>query len=126
MPTGSDFLIMRILFDQNVPDALRRFLSDHSVEVSAELGWGRLKNGLLLAAAEESGFDLVVTADQNIRYQQNLKGRKIALVVLGSNRWPYLQKHVAEIVEAVNAVGVNSYTFIPVPLPSRPKRGQQA
>lgn len=79
---------MRVLFDKNVPYAPRRHLSPHTVEVAADLDWGRLENGDLLQAAEDAGFNLMVTGDQNIRYQQNLSERKIALVVLGSNVWP--------------------------------------
>ena len=67
---------MRILFDHNVPDPLRRSLSKHHVQTAEHLGWQRLKNGLLLKAAEEADFDLMVTTDQNIKYQQNLTGRK--------------------------------------------------
>ena len=75
---------MRILFDKNVPVQLRRYLTGHWVETSANRGWGELKNGILLKTAEVNGFDAMVTADQNIAYQQNLKERTIALVVLGS------------------------------------------
>jgi len=74
-----------------------------------------------LAAAESNGYELVLTADQNIRYQQNLSGRKIALVVLGSNLWPLLKKHPPEITAAVNDSRVGSYAFIEVPLPPKPK-----
>ena len=80
---------MRILFDHNVPRPLRKILSDHLVKRSGELGWGELRNGVLLKNAEAALFDVMITADQNIEYQQNLKERRIALVVLGSNRWPY-------------------------------------
>jgi hypothetical protein len=83
--------LMRVLFDENVPYNLRRVLSSHTVQFSAELGWGGLENGDLLSAAEAASMDVMVKADQNIRYQQNLLDRKIALVVLGSNRWPYLR-----------------------------------
>lgn len=111
---------MRILFDKNVPDPLRRSLPAHDVATSAERGWGQLRNGELLQAAEVAGFDLLVTADQNIRYQQNLTARRIALVVLGSNRWPYLQRHVAAVAAAVERARPNSYDFVEVPLPPKP------
>ncbi len=113
--------LMRVLFDKNVPYNLRPFLSNHVVQVSAELGWGGLENGDLLSAAEEAAIDVMVTADQNIRYQQNLSARKIALVVLGSNRWPYLRKRLPEIVAAVNNAGAGTFAFIDVPLPPKPK-----
>ena len=115
---------MRTLFDKNAPYPLRRYLSPHFVQTAAELGWGLLENGDLLRAAEDAGFDVMVTADQNIRYQQNLAGRSIALVVLGSNRWRYIRDHLASITAAVNAAQPGSYFFIDVPPPTRPKRIQ--
>jgi len=111
---------MNILFDKNVPFNLRRLLAHHLVQTSSELGWGRLENGDLLSAAEKAGMDVMVTADQNICYQQNLAARKIALVVIGSNRWPYLRGHLPEIVEAVNDARSGIYAFIEVPLPPKP------
>src|SRR5450432_3484198 len=109
-------LPMRILFDKNVPYPLRAYLSPHLVQVAEGLGWGRLANGDLLNAAEAAGIELMVTADQNIRYQQNLSERKIALVVLGSSLRPLLKEHLPEIVTAVNAAQIGSYAFIEVPL----------
>ena len=73
---------MRILFDHSTPAPLRRYLGGHEVTEAVELGWDRLANGELLAEAERAGFDMLLTADKNIRYQQNFTGRKIALVVL--------------------------------------------
>jgi hypothetical protein len=111
---------MNILFDKNVPYNLKRLLANHFVQTTAQLGWGGLENGDLLASAEEADIDVMVTADQNIRYQQNLAQRRIALVVLGSNRWPYLRGHLPEIVEAVNTARPGSYAFIEVLLPPKP------
>jgi hypothetical protein len=112
---------MRVLFDVNVPDPLLQHLPGHDVFLTAELGWRNLKNGTLLNAAERDGFDLMVTADQNIRYQQNLTGRKISLVVLGSNLWPFIQEHLSEITAAIEAAMPGSYTFVEISLPPRPK-----
>jgi len=68
---------LRILFDKNVPVGVRAFLQTHEVRTTVEIGWpDQLENGELLKKAEESGFDVMVTSDQNIRYQQNLTGRK--------------------------------------------------
>ena len=114
---------MRILFDKNVPVGARTFLSGHEVHTVTEMGWpGQLENGELLEAAEESGFDVMVTSDQNIRYQQNLAGRKLALVVLGSNIWPVVRKHGAAITARVDAATPGSYAFIEMPLPPKPQR----
>ncbi len=117
---------MRILFDKNVPVGVRRFLATHEVRTFVETGWPvQLENGDLLTAAEAEGFDVLVTSDQNIRYQQNLTRRKIALVVLGSNIWPIVVNHGAEILAKASAAAPGSYEFIEMPLPPRPRRGRR-
>ena len=113
---------MRIVFDKNVPVGVRRFLSAHEVRTFPEMPWHpQLENGELLKAAEAAGFDLMITADQNIRHQQNLAERKLALVVLGSNIWPIVRDHEAVIVAAVVAATPGSYHFLEMPLPPKPK-----
>jgi hypothetical protein len=107
---------MRVLFDQATPVPLRPYLKGHEVRTAAQEGWDRLKNGELLVAAETDGFDVLLTTDKNIRYQQNLAGRKIAVVVLSLQQWPSLQPHVQLVVEAVNAAVPGSYTEIDLPL----------
>ena len=115
---------MRILFDKNVPVGVRRFLLKHEVRTFVEMRWHpQLENGELLKMAEEEGFDLLITSDQNIRYQQNLTGRKLALLVLGSNIWPIVREHSAEIMAEVDAAAEGSYSFIEMPL--RPKARRQ-
>ena len=69
-----------------------------------ELGWQGLENGALLDAAEQAGFDLLLTCDQNVQYQQNFKSRKLALVILSSNHWPTLRQIAARIATAVDFV----------------------
>ena len=114
---------MRILFDKNVPVGVRRFLRGHEVHTVVEMGWpDQLENGELLKVAEQSGFDVMVTSDQNIRYQQNLAGRKLALVVLGSNIWPIVQRYWTAIVASIDAATPGSYGFIEMPLPPRPRK----
>ncbi len=109
-----------ILFDKNVPVGVRRFLLKHEVRTFVEMRWHpQLENGELLKMAEEEGFDLLITSDQNIRHQQNLTGRKLALLVLGSNIWPVVLEHSAEIMAEVDAATEGSYSFIEMPL--RPK-----
>ena len=78
---------MLVLLDNNVPRGVARALTGHSVVEARERGWAEARNGELLRNAEESGFDVLVTADKNIRYQQNLAGRRIALVILTQLRW---------------------------------------
>jgi predicted nuclease of predicted toxin-antitoxin system len=112
---------LRIIFDKNFPVGVRSFLSKHEVRTFVEMQWHpQLENGEVLKAAEASGFDVMVTSDQNIRYQQNLTGRKLALVVLGSNIWPVVRDHGAAIAARVDGATPGSYEFIEMALP--PKR----
>lgn len=85
---------MRILFDQGTPVPLRNHLSTHQVTTAFELNWGSLTNGELLAKAEAANFEVLVTTDQNLRYQQNLTQRRIAVVVIMSTSWPRIQKRI--------------------------------
>lgn len=82
---------------------------------AVERGWERLVNGALLQAAEAEGFDVFVTADKNIRYQQNLTGRKIGIVTLGNAQWPVLRHYVERVVEAVDAAVPGSYAEVEIP-----------
>ena len=81
---------MRVLFDQGTPAPLRGALTAHAVSTAYEMGWSTLSNGDLLDAAEAQ-FDAFVTTDQNLRYQQNLAGRRLAILVLPFSSWPRLQ-----------------------------------
>src|SRR5436190_20231610 len=96
-------MVMKILFDQGTPAPLRYALRGHLVATAHEMGWAQLANGDLLNAAEAS-FDAFVTTDQNLRYQQNLRGRKLAILILSTTRWPRLQRHLPEITAAVDAL----------------------
>jgi hypothetical protein len=84
---------MRILFDHVTPKGIARALTGHTVVKAKDRGWDRLTNGDLLAAAEKDGFDMLLTADKNMRYQQNLAGRNISLVVLSTPQWPVVRLH---------------------------------
>jgi predicted nuclease of predicted toxin-antitoxin system len=106
---------MRILFDHGTPAPLQSFLKMHTVSEAKDMGWDRLSNGELLRAAEDASFDLLLTTDKNIAYQQNLKGRKIAILVLGNGQWPKTRQHVEKIIEAVNAATTGSYTLVEIP-----------
>ena len=103
---------MRILFDQGTPAPLRQHLPDHQVQTAFELGWSRLTNGDLLAAAE-GRFDAVIITDQNLRYQQSLTGRSLAVLVLPTTSWPRLQSRVDEIVRALASLKEGSYLELP-------------
>lgn len=95
---------MKILLDANTPALLARFLRGHDVVRADELGWQGLENGALLDAAEQAGFDLLLTCDQNVPYQQNFASRRLALVILSSNHWPTLRRIAARIAAAVDFV----------------------
>jgi predicted nuclease of predicted toxin-antitoxin system len=87
---------MKVLLDACVPRPLRQFLPDHSVHTAQEMGWGQLKNGALLKEAEAQ-FDAMITTDQNLKYQQNVTGRRLAILVLLTNDWPRIRAKAAEI-----------------------------
>jgi predicted nuclease of predicted toxin-antitoxin system len=106
---------MRVLFDQATPVPIVAYLKGHSVRTAAQQTWDKLRNGDLLDAAEADGFDVLLTTDKNMRYQQNLTGRKIAIVVLGKQQWPQLRPHVQLVVEAVNAATPGTYTEVAIP-----------
>jgi len=111
---------LRILFDKNVPVGVRRLLAGHEVRTFANMQWDpQLENGKLLNAAEAAGFDLMVTSDQNIEYQQNLSGRRLALVVLGSNIWPIVREHATAIKAEADAATPGSFAFIEMPVPPK-------
>ena len=82
---------MLVLFDHVTPAGVARSLEGHKVVKAKERGWDTLTNGALLSVAETAGFDVLLTADKNMRYQQNLEGRKIALVVLSTPQWPVVR-----------------------------------
>jgi hypothetical protein len=92
----------------------------HTITEARARNWERLFNGDLPTVAEEAGFEVRVTTDKNLRYQQNLKGRKIALVALGQGQWGLMKPYIKQIIEAVNAATPGSYAEVEIPL--RPKR----
>ena len=94
---------MKILFDQGTPAPLRKSLAPHSVSTAFEMGWAEVENGDLLAAAEKV-FDAFITTDKNLRYQQNLSGKRLAILVLPTTSWPEIQKHLRQISDVVNAL----------------------
>lgn len=99
---------MKILFDQGTPAPLRHFLKSHLVQTAYEKGWQNLQNGDLLAAAEPE-FELLVTTDKNLRYQQNLSGRRLAILILPSTSWPRLQQRVSSLVSEIDSMQSGEY-----------------
>ena len=107
---------MLILFDHGAPRGLARALPGHNVTTAKARGWDRLNNGTLLSVAEASAVDLLLTTDQSIRYQQNLTGRRIAIVVLtGTTKWSRVRLHLERIAAVVNAAAPGSYIEVAIP-----------
>ena len=100
---------MKILFDQGTPVPLRKLLPDHMITTAYELGWQTLENGDLISAAEGDGFDVFITTDQNLKYQQNLTSRSISILVLSSTSWPRIRENVAAIRKALDGLDPSSF-----------------
>ncbi len=113
---------MRLLFDRNVPVPLRRPMPGHDTAFARERGWSELTNGDLLAAAEAAGFDMLLTADRNLRYQQNLSGRRIGLVVLSTNHWTSIRVNAPRILAAFEGTGQGQYVEVELPRPTLLRR----
>ena len=109
---------MRILFDHNAPRQLRRHLFGHDVDVAEEHGWATLVNGELLDRAEEAGYGVVITADRNMPYQQNIGSRSFALIVLGANRWPLIEPRIEDIRAALEGIQPGEVWEVPIPMRS--------
>jgi predicted nuclease of predicted toxin-antitoxin system len=105
---------MRVLFDQGTPVPLRRHLTEHIVDTAFERGWSDLKNGELLDAAERESYGLLITTDQNLKHQQPLSGRSLAIVVLLSTSWPPIRLRINEIRAAVDGIGPGGYVEIAI------------
>ncbi len=100
---------MRVLFDQGTPVPLRRYLAEHAVVTVFEKGWSTLQNGELLGTAEREGFEVLVTTDQSLKYQQNLSERQIAIVVLMTTSWPRIEAKVSDVIAAINSAKPGDY-----------------
>jgi hypothetical protein len=106
---------VRVLFDRGTPAPLRYLLSHHEVSTAHEHGWSTLKNGELPAAAEDQGCEVMVTTDTNLKCQQNLASRSIAIVVLGTTSWPRIRAASEVVVIAVDAAAAGTYAEIAIP-----------
>ena len=104
---------MKVIFDENVPLPLQQFLGDHTVTTVQLEGWAGVENGDLIKLVDDK-FDVLLLADKNLRYQQDLKQRRIALVELPTNRWPALQGLAEKIARAVENAKPGSYTVVEI------------
>ena len=102
----------RILLDENIPFGLRRLLLDDHVVHATQLGWDGLSNGRLIDAAESAGFAVMVTADRNLRYQQNLAGRRLAIVVLSTNRWDVIRASPDIVTRAIRNATLGDFVEV--------------
>ena len=107
---------MRILFDNGTPRQLRRRLFGHEVETAVERGWDRLANGALLDQAEESGFEVLITTDQGIRYQQNMSNRRVAVVVLMNTSWLQISRRTEAVRIALEGIRPGEVREVPIPM----------
>ena len=103
---------MRILLDESVPVQIRDALYDHSVSTAVEMDWRGISNGELLDRAEAAGFDLIIIADKNLRQQQNLTKRRIAVLELWTNHRPTLERQFARIRDAVESATMDQYIVL--------------
>ena len=106
---------MRVLLDADVPAPLQHRLPGHEVTTAQRMGWGLLKNGELLDAAETHGFDVLLTGDKNLSYQQNLAGRRLALVVIGTTQWKQLRQDTTPVAAAVSRASPGSFEVLSPP-----------
>ena len=113
---------MKVLFDHNLPFKLRTDMvgiCDLEISTAAWMGWRELKNGELLRAAEEGGFDVFVTGDRTLVLEQNVMGRRLAVVVLSANNWPIIRTRIREILAAIETVVPGSVRIVECGLFSR-------
>ena len=106
---------MQILFDQGTPAPLRRFLTAHDVSTAYEQAWSTVTNGDLIRLAEQQGYELLITTDTNLRYQQNLKTRAIAILVLSTTSWPRIRSAAELVVVEVAGIRAGEYCELRIP-----------
>ena len=104
---------MRILLDHNVPRPLAALLTGHDVKTAGPISWSTLANGELLKAVQDAGFDALITGDKNLSYQQNLRSRTLALIVLPLTRWSDLRAYVPEILQTLENLKPSAFVIIP-------------
>ena len=108
------------ILDHSTPKPLTRYLPRYECRTARQMRWEKLHNGELLKTSEETGFDTMVTCDRNLRYQQNLKRRKLAIVEITTNNWPLIESHVDQVIAAVDAATPGSYTVVEIRLRPKP------
>jgi electron transfer flavoprotein alpha/beta subunit len=103
---------VKVLLDENLDYALRKLLGPHEVVTVTYMGWTGLQNGALLRAAEESGMDVLLTGDQTLSYEQNLTGRRLAIVALSAIQLPILKENLEKIIAAIEDAVPGSFQAV--------------
>jgi len=106
---------VRVLLDHNLPHSLRTSLGklcDHEIFTASYMGWGDLRNSELLTATEQKGFEVFVTGDQSLVHEQNLRGRRLAVIALSANNWPIIKNRVPDILAAIDAATPGSFNML--------------
>jgi hypothetical protein len=103
---------VKVLLDENLDHALRTLLGHREVVTVAYMGWAGLKNGELLRAAEDNGIDVLLTGDQTLTYEQNLAGRRLAVVALSAIKLPIIKHYLAEIIAALDNAAPGSFQSV--------------
>jgi hypothetical protein len=103
---------VKVLLDENLDHRLRKNLGSHEVFTASHKGWDGFKNGKLLQAAEDDGFDVLVTGDQTLRYEQSLTGRRLAIVALSSVEWRIIKDYLPQIIAAVDSARSGSFQAV--------------
>lgn len=106
---------MKVLLDECVPVQVRNALVGHDVSTAQKMGWSGISNGDLIQRAEQERFVLFIVADKNLRYQQNLTGRKLAILELWTNHRPTLEKHLDRIKIAAERIAAGEYVVLESP-----------
>ena len=103
---------MKVLLDENLDHRLRKNLGSHEVFTASYKGWEGLKNGALLKAAEGDAFDVLITGDQTLFYEQSLTGRRLAIVALSSIEWRIIEHYLPQIIAAVSGAAPGSFQAV--------------
>jgi predicted nuclease of predicted toxin-antitoxin system len=103
---------VKVLLDEHLDHALRKLLKGHDVVTVSFMGWAGLKNGELLQAAEDSGIDVLITGDRTLSQEQNLRGRKIAIVVLSAIQLPIIRKNLSTVTAALDRATPGSFQAV--------------
>jgi len=103
---------VKVLLDENLDHALRKMLGNHEVFTTSYKGWAGLQNGKLLRAAEDGGIEVLLTGDQTLHSEQNLRGRRLAVVALSAIQLPIIKESLPQIIAAIDAATPGSYQFV--------------